>query len=77
MKMIKFTSSGTHALGVLVAHIIVGTKIKKAMFFMVDAKPTYTLLLRRNWIHGSKCPINSSSVIDVFEWRLDRNGASL
>lgn len=77
MKMINFTGGGTHALGVLVAYIIVGTKIKKAMFFMVDAKPTYTLLLRRNWIHGSKCPINSSSVIDVFEWRLDRNGASL
>lgn len=33
MKMINFTGSGTHALGVLVADITVGTKTKQKMVF--------------------------------------------
>lgn len=45
MKIINFIGGGTHALGVLVADITVGTKIKKMVFFVAYAKPTYTLLL--------------------------------
>lgn len=55
MKMIKFTCGGTYAWRVLVVDITVGTKTKKIVLFVVDAKPAYTLLLGRDWIHRSKC----------------------
>ena len=42
MKMINFTAGDTHALGVLVIDITVGTKTKKTILFVVDAKPMYT-----------------------------------
>lgn len=55
MKMTNFTGEATMALGVLVADVMVGTKTLSSDFFVIKAKPIYTMLLGRNWIHLSQC----------------------
>lgn len=54
MKIESFTGGATAALGVLVAKITIGPKIMYLAFFIVDAKPTYSDLLGRDWIHASQ-----------------------
>lgn len=59
MKIESFTGGATAALGVLVAKITIGPKTMYLAFFIVDAKPTYSVLLGRDWIHASQflpCP---------------------
>jgi len=53
IKMTNFTGETTTALGVLMADIIIGPKTMSSTFFMVGAKPSYSLLLGRDWIHSS------------------------
>lgn len=48
MKMTNFTGEATMALGVLVADVMVGTKTLSSDFFVIEAKPIYTMLLGRN-----------------------------
>lgn len=55
MKMTNFTGEATATLGVLVADVTVGTKTQSSVFFVVEAKPTYAMLLGRDWIHSSQC----------------------
>ncbi|KHN34546.1 hypothetical protein glysoja_045108, partial [Glycine soja] len=54
MKMTNFTRGATPALGVLVVDIMVGPKTMYSTFFIVDANPTYYVLLERDWIHFSQ-----------------------
>ena len=53
MKKTNFTGDVIVAIGVLVADIIVRCKTLSLAFFVVDVKPTYSMLLRRDWIHFS------------------------
>ncbi|RZB66308.1 hypothetical protein D0Y65_042090 [Glycine soja] len=53
-KIESFTGGATAALGVLVAKITIGPKTMYLAFFIVDAKPTYSVLLGRDWIHASQ-----------------------
>ena len=53
MKMINFTSDMMVAIGVLVANIMVGSKTLNLTFLIVDAKPTYFVLLGRDWIQSN------------------------
>lgn len=48
MKMANFTRGVIIALGVLVAEITVGPKTMYSVFFIMDAKPAYSVFLRRN-----------------------------
>ena len=48
MKMTNFTVESTDALGFYIAELIVGTKTSNTVFFVVDAKLGYYMLLRRD-----------------------------
>ena len=54
MKMTNFTGDVMVIIEVLVANITVGLKTFNSAFFMVDAKPTYSVLLGRDWMHSSQ-----------------------
>ena len=54
MKMINFIGEVKNTIGVLVADIIVGSKTLTSTFFVMDTKPTYSVLLRRDYIHSSQ-----------------------
>ena len=54
MKLTNFTSYMTITIGVLVADITVGPKTLNSTFFVVNAKPTYSMLLERDCIHFSQ-----------------------
>ena len=50
MKMTNFIRESIDALGFYIAELTVGTKTSTTVFFVVDAKPGYSLLLGRDWI---------------------------
>ena len=54
MTMSNFTGGSTPALGFLITKLIVGSKITNTVFFVVDAKPRYTILLGREWLHANQ-----------------------
>ena len=54
MTMSNFTRGSTLALGFLVAKLTVGSKTANNILFVVDAKPGYTILLGRVWIHANQ-----------------------
>ena len=47
MTMLNFTRGSTLTLGCLIAELIVRSRITNTMFFMVNAKPGYDMLLGR------------------------------
>ena len=51
----NFTGESTLALGVLIAELTVGSKTTNTLFFVINGKPGYTILLGREWIHASQC----------------------
>ena len=55
MTMSNFTRGGTLALGFLIVELTVGTRTTNTVFFVVDAKLGYTILLGREWIHANQC----------------------
>ena len=50
-----FMGGPTNAKGVLVAELVVGSKVLPTTFFIVDAKGSYNVLLGRDWIHANCC----------------------
>lgn len=50
-RMTNFNSGAITALGVVEAEITVGPKTMHSTFFVLDAKPTYSVQLGRNWIN--------------------------
>ena len=55
MTMSNFTRGSTSILGFLIVELTVGSKTTNTMFFVVDAKPRYTILLGREWIYANQC----------------------
>ena len=55
MTMFNFTGGSTPILGFLIAELIVGSRTTNTVFFVVDAKPGYTILLGREWIYANQC----------------------
>jgi hypothetical protein len=53
--MTNFTREATLALGVILVDLTVETNASSTDFFVVDAKPSYFLLLGRYWIHANWC----------------------
>ena len=53
MTMSNFTRGSTLALGFLSIELIVGSRTTNTMFFMVDGKLGYTVLLDKEWIHAN------------------------
>lgn len=53
MKMSDFTRGPMKATGVLIADIMVGPKASQLAFFVVEGKPSYNVLLGRDWFHPS------------------------
>ena len=53
MIMSNFTGGSTLALDFLIVELTVEAKTTNTMFFVVDAKPGYTILLGREWIHAN------------------------
>ena len=47
MTMSNFTGGSTLALGFLIVKLTMGSRITNTVFFVVDAKPGYTILLSR------------------------------
>lgn len=71
MKMSNFTGETIAALGVLVADVTFGTKTLSSDFFVVEAKPTYAMLLERDWIHSSQCVPSTLHQILMF-WEANK-----
>ena len=55
MKKFNFRGEASTALGVLIAEVTVGPKSVKSAFFVVDGKPSYSVILGRGWIHTAQC----------------------
>ena len=55
MKTTNFTGESTEALGFCIAELKMGAKTSSTMFFVVNAKPGYYLLLGRDWIYSNMC----------------------
>lgn len=53
--MASFMGVASNALGVLVVDIVVETKEIRSTFFIIDEKPSYSVILGRNWIHTCEC----------------------
>jgi hypothetical protein len=50
-----FNDQASEAQGILNVDLTVGSKIVPTSFFIVNSKSTYTILLRRDWIHANCC----------------------
>jgi predicted aspartyl protease len=50
-----FNGQASEAQGVLKVDLTVGSKTVLTSFFIVSSKSTYTVLLRRDWIHANCC----------------------
>jgi hypothetical protein len=50
-----FNGQASEAQGVLNVDLIVGSKTVLTSFFIVSSNSTYTVLLRRDWIHANYC----------------------
>ena len=55
MTLSSFTRESTLALGFLIAELTVGSRTNNTLFFVVDSRLGYTILLRREWIHANQC----------------------
>ena len=55
MKMANFTRESIDTLQFCIAELIVETRTSSTVFFIVDAKLGYSLLLVRDWIHSNMC----------------------
>jgi hypothetical protein len=50
-----FNGQASEAQGVLNVDLTVGSKTVLTSFFIISSKSTYTVLLRRDWIHANCC----------------------
>jgi hypothetical protein len=50
-----FAGDPTEAKGIICKELMVGSKTVPTIFFMVDVKRRYNVLLRRDWIHTNEC----------------------
>jgi hypothetical protein len=50
-----FSGQALEAQGILNVDLTVGSKTVLTSFFIVSSKSTYTVLLRRDWIHAKRC----------------------
>jgi hypothetical protein len=50
-----FNGQASEAQGVLNVDLTVGSKTVPTSFFIINSKSTYTVLLRRDWIHANCC----------------------
>jgi hypothetical protein len=55
MTLSDFNGQASEAQGVLNVDLTVGSKTVPTSFFIVSSKSTYTVLLRRDWIHANYC----------------------
>jgi hypothetical protein len=62
-----FNSQASEAQGVLNVDLTVGTKTVPTSFFIINSKSTYTVLLRRDWIHANCC-IRSMLYQCLIQW---------
>ena len=53
--MSNFTRGSTPPLGFLIAELTVESKTTNTVFFVMDAKPRYTILLGKDYIHANQC----------------------
>ena len=70
MVLSAFTGGPTEAKGDLIAKLAVGSKTLPTAFFVVDAKGSYSVLLRRDWIHANCC-VPSTMHQTLIQWNED------
>jgi hypothetical protein len=63
----NFNGQASEAQGVLNVDLTVGSKTVPTSFFIINSKSTYTVLLRRDWIHGN-CYIPSMMHQCLIQW---------
>jgi hypothetical protein len=51
----NFNGQTSKAQGILNMDLTVGSKTVPTSFFIINSKSTYTVLLRRDWIHANCC----------------------
>lgn len=66
MQMMTFTSNPTTAMGVLISEITIGPITNTAMFFVVNAKSSYSVLLGRDWLHSNFCVPSTLHQVLIF-----------
>jgi hypothetical protein len=58
MKMASFMGASSNAMGVLLANVVVGRKELRYAFFVIDDKPSYSLIFDRDRIHVNVFPLH-------------------
>ena len=53
--MFNFIWKSTLALGFLITELTTESRTTNTLFFVVDSRPGYTILLGREWIHANQC----------------------
>jgi hypothetical protein len=66
-----FNGQASEAQGVLNVDLTVGSKTVLTSFFIVSSNSTYTILLRRDWIHANYC-IPSTMHQCLIQWDGDK-----
>ena len=66
-----FNGQPSEAQGVPNVELTVGRKTVPTLFFIVNSKSTYTVLLGRDWIH-SNCCIPSTMHQSLIQWHEDK-----
>jgi hypothetical protein len=67
----NFNGQASDAQGILNVDLTVGSKTVPTSFFIVNSKSTYTVLLRRDWIHA-RCCIPSTMHQCLIQWDGDK-----
>jgi hypothetical protein len=62
-----FAGDPMEAKGIICKEQMVGSKTMHMVFFMVDVKRRYNVLLRRDWIHTNEC-VPSTLHQCVIQW---------
>ena len=70
MVLSDFMGGPTEVKGVLVAELAIGSKVLPTIFFVVDAKGSYSVLLGRDWIHAN-CSVPSTMHQVLIQWNED------
>jgi len=70
MRLTDFSGNISVTKGVVCVDLTVGSKSLPTTFVVVDAKGTYSLLLRIDWIHANCC-IPSTMHQSLIQWIVD------
>lgn len=52
--MTGFMGPASHAMGIIIDDVTVGSKVTRFAFFVIEGNPSYAIIISRDWIHTSE-----------------------